>query len=89
MDHRILIVDDDPLIRRQLEDLYRERKYAVDTVGGGTVDDSSTEFGIDIGGGASFEVNEKSDIVAEGWYRIVSDLNQLFIGASWVYWLGE
>jgi DNA-binding NtrC family response regulator len=32
MDHRILIVDDDPLIRRQLEDLYRERKYDVDTV---------------------------------------------------------
>ncbi len=32
--HRILIVDDDPLIRRQLEDLYRERNYEVDTVGG-------------------------------------------------------
>ncbi len=31
--HRILIVDDDPLIRRQLEDLYRERKYDVDTAG--------------------------------------------------------
>jgi DNA-binding NtrC family response regulator len=33
MTHRILIVDDDPLIRRQLEDLYRERKYDVDTAG--------------------------------------------------------
>jgi len=33
MTHRILIVDDDPLIRRQLEDLYRERKYDVDSVG--------------------------------------------------------
>ncbi len=32
--YRILIVDDDPLIRRQLEDLYRERNYEVDTVGG-------------------------------------------------------
>jgi len=32
--HRILVVDDDPLIRRQLEDLYRERKYEVDSVGG-------------------------------------------------------
>jgi DNA-binding NtrC family response regulator len=31
--HRILVVDDDPLIRRQLEDLYRERKYDVDSVG--------------------------------------------------------
>ena len=31
---RILIVDDDPLIRRQLEELYRERKYDVDSVGG-------------------------------------------------------
>ena len=31
--HRILIVDDDPLIRRQLEDLYRDRKYEVDTCG--------------------------------------------------------
>ena len=35
MTHRILIVDDDPLIRRQLEDLYRERKYDVDTAAGG------------------------------------------------------
>ena len=34
MDHRILIVDDDPLIRRQLEDLYRDRKYEVDSCGG-------------------------------------------------------
>ena len=34
MTHRILVVDDDPLIRRQLEDLYRERKYDVDSVGG-------------------------------------------------------
>jgi DNA-binding NtrC family response regulator len=34
MTHRILIVDDDPLIRRQLEDLYRERKYEVDSCGG-------------------------------------------------------
>ncbi len=33
MHHRILIVDDDPLIRRQLEELYRERKYDVDSVG--------------------------------------------------------
>jgi len=33
MQHKILIVDDDPLIRRQLEDLYRERKYEVDSVG--------------------------------------------------------
>jgi len=32
--HRILVVDDDPLIRRQLEDLYHERKYEVDSVGG-------------------------------------------------------
>jgi len=31
--HRILIVDDDPLIRRQLEDMYRERKYEVDSCG--------------------------------------------------------
>lgn len=34
MPDRILIVDDDPLIRRQLEDLYRERHYDVDSVGG-------------------------------------------------------
>lgn len=34
MTHRILVVDDDPLIRRQLEDLYRERKYDVDTAPG-------------------------------------------------------
>ncbi len=34
MTHRILIVDDDPLIRRQLEDLYRERKYEVDSCPG-------------------------------------------------------
>ncbi|MFP6626350.1 MAG: sigma-54 dependent transcriptional regulator [Deltaproteobacteria bacterium] len=34
MNDRILIVDDDPLIRRQLEDLYRERKYEVDSVAG-------------------------------------------------------
>jgi len=33
MQHKILIVDDDPLIRRQLEDLYRERKYEVASVG--------------------------------------------------------
>ncbi len=31
MVHRILIVDDDPLICRQLEDLYRDRKYEVVT----------------------------------------------------------
>lgn len=34
MPDRILIVDDDPLICRQLEDLYREHKYEVDSVGG-------------------------------------------------------
>ena len=34
MPDRLLVVDDDPLIRRQLEDLYRERKYEVDSVGG-------------------------------------------------------
>ncbi len=33
MNHRILIVDDDPLIRRQLEDLYRDRKYDVESCG--------------------------------------------------------
>ena len=35
MNDRILIVDDDPLIRRQLEDLYSDRKYEADSVGSG------------------------------------------------------
>ena len=30
---RILVVDDDPLIRRQLEDLFRQRGYQVDAAG--------------------------------------------------------
>lgn len=33
MAQRILVVDDDPLICRQLEDLYRERHYDVDSAG--------------------------------------------------------
>ena len=33
MTQRILVVDDDPLICRQLEDLYRERHYEVDSAG--------------------------------------------------------
>ncbi len=34
MIHRILVVDDDLLICKQLEDLYRDRNYEVDTCGG-------------------------------------------------------
>ena len=34
MSDRILVVDDDPLIRKQLDDLYNDRKYEVDTAGG-------------------------------------------------------
>ena len=33
MVHRILVIDDDPLIRKQLSDLYTERKYEVDCAG--------------------------------------------------------
>ncbi len=55
--------------------------------GGGSASD--TEFGIDLGGGLGFEANEKSDVTAELWYRIVSDADQFMVAVSWLYWYGR
>jgi opacity protein-like surface antigen len=51
-------------------------------VGGGSVSD--TKIGFDLGGGVAYALNPTTDLVANIMYRIVSDTNQLFIGAGFL-----
>lgn len=61
----------------------------IDLPSGGSTDDSETRIGLDLGGGVAFALNEKADVTAEGWYRIVSDVSQLVLQVGVLYHLGE
>jgi hypothetical protein len=58
--------------------------------GFGTAGGSETKvkIGLDLGGGSNFTVGERLDIVAELWFRIVSDVNQFVVKGGVIYWLG-
>jgi hypothetical protein len=58
----------------------------IGALGGG--DETKVKIGLDLGGGSTFKVGENIDVVAELWYRIVSDVNQFVIKGGIIYWLG-
>ena len=53
-----------------------------------TVDDSETRVGLDFGGGIRTSVSPVLDLHAEGWYGIVSDVNQFSLRVGMSYRLG-
>ena len=55
--------------------------------GGGS--DTKVKLGLDFGGGSNFTVGERLDIVAELWFRLVSDVNQIVVKGGVIYWLGS
>ncbi|MDH3197796.1 MAG: outer membrane beta-barrel protein [Candidatus Krumholzibacteria bacterium] len=59
----------------------------IGVAGGGS--DTKVKIGLDLGGGSNFTVGERLDIVAELWFRIVSDVNQIMLKGGIIYWLGE
>ena len=62
------------------------------TISGITIpgfDESDTKIGLDLFGGANFEVSPKVDIIADAMFRIVSDVNQFVISGGIIYWFGK
>jgi outer membrane protein W len=55
---------------------------------GTTVSASDEKLGLDIGGGMTTTMNERTDFVAEMWYGIVSDFSQLSLKLGVLYKLG-
>lgn len=56
---------------------------------GVSASDSSTELGIDLGGGFNAPVSPKMDFLTEIWIGIVSDVNQLSLKVGVLYNLGS
>jgi hypothetical protein len=56
---------------------------------GVTVEDSSTKLGLDLGGGIATSINPRADFLAELWYGIVSDVNQLSLRAAVSFAVGS
>ncbi len=50
-----------------------------------TLEDSSTKVGLDIGGGVSAAINDKTDFIGELWYGLVTDVNQLTLNVGFLY----
>jgi hypothetical protein len=55
---------------------------------GMSVGDTSTELGLDFGGGMSIPINVKTEFLTELWFGIVSDVNQMSFKVGAVYKLG-
>jgi opacity protein-like surface antigen len=53
-----------------------------------STEDTSTKIGMDIGGGVSTTLNEKTELLGEAWYGIVSDINQFSLRVGILYKLG-
>jgi opacity protein-like surface antigen len=51
---------------------------------GGDVSDTDIKIGIDLGGGVEYAVNPTFDLIGTVLYRIVSDVNQLFIAGGFL-----
>jgi opacity protein-like surface antigen len=66
--------------------LFKAEVEVIDPFTGGTmsVEDSSTKFGIDFGGGLAAPVSLRTNFVAEVWYGAVSDFSHfsLKVGIS-------
>jgi hypothetical protein len=56
---------------------------------GASVSDTSTKFGLDVGGGLTAQINERADFVGEMWYGFVSDINQFSMKVGVLYKLGQ
>jgi opacity protein-like surface antigen len=54
-----------------------------------TVEDSSTELGIDFGGGASMPLSPKTDLSGEFWYSIVDQFDQVALKLGVAFKLGS
>ncbi len=54
-----------------------------------TADDSSTELGLDLGGGIAVPLTPRTDLVAETWYGIVSDASQFSLRLGLSYGVGR
>ena len=59
------------------------------TYGGGSVSASDTKFGFHILGGVEYPINEKIGVLGKLEYGLVSDVNQLIIGAGVTYKFGK
>lgn len=53
-----------------------------------SMEDSSTELGLDLGGGFTTPLNPKTDLQAEMWYGIVDSFNQLSLKVGMAFKLG-
>jgi opacity protein-like surface antigen len=54
-----------------------------------TVGDSSTKLGLDLGGGIETALSPRTDLLADLWYGMVSDVNQLSMRIGLTYKLGS
>lgn len=57
-------------------------------VPGMTVSDTETRLGLDIGGGMTATMNDRTDFVGEMWFGLVSDVNQMSLKVGILYKLG-
>jgi hypothetical protein len=55
---------------------------------GMTASGSDTKIGVDLGGGFASAVGPRTDLLAEAWYGIVSDVSQLALRVGLSYRLG-
>lgn len=56
---------------------------------GGSVSDSSTKLGLDLGGGFFVPVNPAINFMTEMWFGVVSDVNQFSLKVGMMYNLGS
>jgi opacity protein-like surface antigen len=74
--------------------LHAEVSFPAQDLGGGTiipamtVGDSSTKLGLDLGGGIETSLSPRTDLLADLWYGIVSDVSQLSMRIGLSYKLG-
>lgn len=62
--------------------------YGGIVIPGETYSDSTTRFGLDLGGGLAAAMSDKTDFIGEMWYGIVDDFNQLSVKAGILYKFG-
>jgi hypothetical protein len=55
---------------------------------GGSVEDSETKLGLDLGGGMAAALGPRTSLLAELWYGVVSDVSQLSLRVGMTYHFG-
>jgi len=66
-----------------------DQNFGGTIIPGMTIEDSTTKFGLDVGGGLETPISPRSDLVAEMWYGIVDNVSQLSIKLGMGFKIGS